>query len=918
MADLVTLTIDGIEVSVLKGTLIVEAAKKVGIEIPVFCYHPKLEPVGMCRMCLVEVGTPVVDRATGQVQTDEDGNPIIRFFPNLQTACTMTVSPGMVVKTNTPAVAEARKAMLEFLLTSHPLDCPVCDKGGECPLQELTFAYGPGYSRFPLEDKHHAAKKVPLGPLIVLDRERCILCARCIRFQEEVADDPVLAFYQRGRDMEIVTLSDPPFDSKFSGNTTDICPVGALTTSDFRFRARVWELTNVASVCPHCSVGCNLALGVRADAIKRVMPRQNEAVNEIWICDKGRFGHHFVGAEERLKKPLVRRDWVAEGTAGNSEELGQWVEVEWETALAIVASRLKAIKAAHGPDAIGGLAGDRAANEGLYLFQKLMRGVLDTNNVDHRSPVASRWPADDLIYRLGLTSGTNLGELSHGTAFFLIGADPEEEQPVLMLRLMRAVRKGGATLISAGGRATRMDRYAAHKLRYRYGTEAQLVLGMCAAILEEGLEDKEFLAERVEGFDAWRQALEGYTLEKVAGATGVPADELRAAARAFARAENGVILFGPEAASPAVKAALAALALLTGHVGRAGNGLVALLPHNNSHGAADMGVLPDRLPGYAPVSDEAERERLGVATDLVISGLPGKCTAEMLTPGTVKALYVLGADPAADYPSSRAALEELELLVVQDLFLTETAKLADVVLPAAAFAEHEGTFTNTERRVQRFYPAVAAPGDAQPDWWILAELARELGYDWGYQEAGDVLAEVVQVVPLYAGVSGESPGVPRSMGRPSISHIIYEGTRFEYLGDTGHQWPSLAENTDAPFELLWVEPNPVPETHDGELLLVPITRLYNRGTLLAHSAILEPLIPEPHVQVSQSDAERLGLGSGDWVKVSLDGMDFEATAEVEESVPPGVLLMPRGLGPVVEMWEEPYVKISLARLAAQE
>ncbi|MFQ5578674.1 MAG: 2Fe-2S iron-sulfur cluster-binding protein, partial [Anaerolineae bacterium] len=296
MSDLVTLTIDGVEVSVPKGTLIVEAAKKVGNQIPVFCYHAKLKPVGMCRMCLVTVGTPVINRATGQPERDDDGQPVLRFFPAPQTACTTPVSPGMVVISQSENSLADRTAVLEFLLTSHPLDCPVCDKGGECPLQDLTYAHGPGKSRFPLEAKHHGPKKFPLGDLIVLDTERCILCARCVRFQDELAGDPVLAIENRGRDARIVSYSSPPFDSHYSGNTADICPVGALTTRDFRFGARAWELTNVPGLCNHCGVGCNTVLATRDGRIKRIMPRQNEGVNEIWLCDKGRFGHHFNGS----------------------------------------------------------------------------------------------------------------------------------------------------------------------------------------------------------------------------------------------------------------------------------------------------------------------------------------------------------------------------------------------------------------------------------------------------------------------------------------------------------------------------------------------------------------------------------------------------------------------------------------------
>jgi NADH-quinone oxidoreductase subunit G len=312
MTDTITLTIDGHELTVPAGTLIVDAAKRIGIDIPVFCYHPKLSSVGMCRMCLVEVGTPAVDRDTGEVQRDAQGDPVIRWFPNLQTACTMPVTPGMVVRTRTERVARARQDVIEFLLTSHPLDCPICDKGGECPLQNQTMAFGPGISRFDYQDKQHLDKRVPLGDLIILDRERCIQCGRCVRFQDEIADDPVLKFANRGRELEIITFSDPPFDSYFGGNTTDICPVGALTTTDFRFGARPWELQRRASLCNHCPVGCNITLDTRVEGIdgqwviKRVMPRQNEQVNEIWICDKGRYGHHHARTGDRLTTPLIR------------------------------------------------------------------------------------------------------------------------------------------------------------------------------------------------------------------------------------------------------------------------------------------------------------------------------------------------------------------------------------------------------------------------------------------------------------------------------------------------------------------------------------------------------------------------------------------------------------------------------------
>jgi NADH-quinone oxidoreductase subunit G len=389
MSELVTLTIDGVDVSVPKGTVVADAAKRIGNDIPVFCYHPKMKPVGMCRMCLVEVGLPVRDRQTGELQTGEDGKPQIRFFPTLQTGCTVAVSEGMVVRTTTDVVSDARDDIIEFLLTSHPLDCPVCDKGGECPLQNLTLRYGPGATRFAYEDKLKQAKHVPLGDLIFLDRERCILCARCTRFQDEIVGDPVIAFHNRGRYLEIVTMSEPGFDSYWSGNTTDICPVGALTTADFRFGARPWEMTPVASLCSHCPVGCNTTMSTRQEAksggrtvVKRIMPRQNEQVNEIWICDKGRFVHHFAASDQRLTKPLVRQN-------------GKLMETSWEEALDLVAGRLQVAK-----EAVAGLANDRLSNEDLFMFQKLFRSGLGSNNLDL---VNNRLAGGDVVAKVGIT-----------------------------------------------------------------------------------------------------------------------------------------------------------------------------------------------------------------------------------------------------------------------------------------------------------------------------------------------------------------------------------------------------------------------------------------------------------------------------------------------------------------------------------
>ncbi|HET7375400.1 MAG TPA: molybdopterin-dependent oxidoreductase, partial [Anaerolineae bacterium] len=465
MADMINVFIDGVQVAVPKGTVVVDAAKKVNVDIPVFCYHPKLEPVGMCRMCLVSIGRRKIDRATGQPVLKADGQPEIAFGPKLETGCTTPVEEGMYVNTVGDVVKRAQKDVLEFLLTSHPLDCPICDKGGECPLQNLTLGFGPGVTRFDFNEKQRLAKHFPLGDLVFLDKERCIQCARCIRFQDEIADDHVLGFYQRGRTMQIQTTSEPGFDSKFSGNTTDICPVGALTTADFRFKARPWEMTNVPSICTHCPVGCNTTLGTRRSAkgggdwdILRVMPRQNEAVNEIWLCDKGRFGHHFTRSADRLTTPLIKKN-------------GKFVEATWDEALNLAADRLKLAGGL-----VAGFIGDRVSNEDAYLFGKLFRDGLKSNRISNRPHVAGI----DLVQRYGLGQGSNLKDLGRGDVIVVVAGDVEESAPIYLLRLKAAVKRG-ATLIVANTRETKMDRYARQSLRYKVGTETQLVYGLLAA-----------------------------------------------------------------------------------------------------------------------------------------------------------------------------------------------------------------------------------------------------------------------------------------------------------------------------------------------------------------------------------------------------------------------------------------------------
>ncbi len=832
MSDLVTISVDGVEVSVPKGTLVVDAAKRIGNDIPVFCYHPKMSPVGMCRMCLVEIGLPMRDRATGELLTEEDGSPKVNFGRGLQTACTVEVSPGMVVRTSTDVVTEAREAIVEFILSSHPLDCPICDKGGECPLQNLTIAHGKDDSRMVFTDKMKLDKHVPLGELIYLDRERCIQCARCVRFQEEVVDDPVLQFHNRGRSLEIVTMSDPGFDSYWSGNTTDICPVGALTTADFRFGARPWEMTPVATLSPHGPAGSNMTFSTRIEAaaggrtvIKRVMPRQHELVNETWISDRDRFVHHFADAPERLKKPLLRKN-------------GELVEVSWTEALDFVAGKLQNVEGA----AVAGLSGDRVSNEDLFMFQKLIRKGLKSNNIDLAAP---RLGGGEVVAQVGVVNDTTYDlpqRLGAGDAVLVVASDLHEEEPIWWLRARQAAVRG-ATLVVLNVRPTRLDRDATFVIHYAPGTAVETVRQLLNSAKVE-VEDSD--------------------------------NPLIAAAQTLVKANNLTIFYGAEGVNYAETEVIARLLgnlLLVkegkeGHVGRVNNGLIPVWPHNNTQGAWDMGVHPALEPGYKAVKE---------------AGLDAAGIYEGVVRGDIQALYVMGADPVGD--GLLADRGNLSLLVVQELFLTETAALADVVLPAQSWAEREGTFTSGERRVQRYYPAINPVGESRPDWQILAQVGERLGLGKPPFAASLVFRDIAKAVKPYKEMDYRSLSrVEKQWPDVGGEDLYYGGTAYENRSGLGQQWPITPPK----------EPFTVPEAQvdvpEG-LILVRVAALHTPGTLNHFSKVLAPRLAQPTLLLHPANAASLELADGEMVTVSVQNGMVEATVQVNEDAPENVALM---------------------------
>ena len=761
MADLVKVTIDGREVLVPKGTLLTDAAKQAGVDIPVFCYHEKMHPVGACRMCLVE----------------------IEKVPRLQTACTTPVTDGMVVKTDTPAVAKARKGVLEFLLTNHPLDCPVCDKGGECPLQDTTFKYGSDRSRFG-EDKRHFEKPIRLSPLIVLDRERCIMCTRCVRFQREVAGDETLTLIDRGSRSFVGVMPGRVFDSPFSGNTIELCPVGALTSARFRFKARSWELKKTPSLCAQCSVGCNIKVESRNDVVLRLTSRENPGVDDGWLCDRGRFTYQFLNDPGRLVTPLVRQG-------------GKLVPVDWKEALEAVVRRLRQIKLASGGGALGGMISASSTNEELYLFQKLFRAILGSNNLDSGLHGGYTVPETAVDAASGTIAGLESAQL-----ILLVGVDPIEQQPVLDLRIKKAVRRKGAGLVSIGSKETDLAKLSNRFLRVPGGAEPAVINGILRMILADNLVGEAAEDRLGDRYDEVARTVAPYTEEKVREIAGVPPEELRAMARLLASNTKVAILFPrPLPGAPAgLQEACGRLAIVIGCLLEQGGGLYPLGAESNSQGVIDMGVLPKRLPGQQPVSEESldRLEKLWGVRPPAETGLTGLQMVGAAGDGRLKGLFLVGLDPVGGEGGERvkAALSGLDLLVVQDIFMTPTAEMAHVVLPAAAFAEIDGSFTNLERRVQRLEAAVSAPGEALPGWQILTQIGRGFDPGWGYSRAEEIFDEIVTAVPLYRGLSWRRLGA--------------QGKRWSYPG---------AEETDFPRNgherPLWYRPLTLNE-QDGE------------------------------------------------------------------------------------------------------
>jgi NADH-quinone oxidoreductase subunit G len=798
----ITFEIDGRQVRAPEGAMLVDAAKHGDVEIPYFCYEPKLgHPVGACRMCLVE----------------------IEGIPKLQTSCSTPVRDGMVVNTTSDRVKHAQNAIVEFLLVNHPLDCPVCDKGGECPLQDISYGWGPGNSRF-IEPKRHFKKPLELSPLVAIDRERCILCYRCVRFSQEVAEDYQLVFLDRGDHTFVGTHDGRPYVAPFSGNIIELCPVGALTSTAYRFRARPWDIEGSGTVCTMCPSQCNVELTVRDDVkVVRVLARDNEEVDDGWLCDKGRFGYQAFGSPERITAPLVR-------------DGGFLREVSWERALSDAARALQ-----RSGERTAAVVGGFATNEEGFLVQHLLRKGLGSPHVDSR--VAGRLAGDHARALARPELSAKVSDIDHADAILVLDTELVEEAPILDLRVRKAVRRNGARLVVASSRPSTLDGNAAAALRFAPGT-AEAAVGALAAALgsaRAGAEPLEQLAAKARASEGFRPGATNGT------GPASPADAVRAVADVLRDGGDVVVIWGERVAGGERGGeALEALLAVAGAIGIEGkreSGLIEVPAAGNGRGLREVGCVATLEPGLADAQ----------ATGMTV--------AEMAEAGDLATVLLFEAglpEPALDAAGSVIAFSQFRSEALDEH--------ADVVFPAAVYAEKEGTVTHPDGRIQRVRQALGHPKEARAGWWVLEELCERAGAGTGALSSSAVTAALAEAVPFYAGIT------------------------LDEIGGQGVRW----QEREAAAALASPEPSTAPlagAAAEPEGLRAGHVATFWGGPEAEHAPSLRFLATGPRAELSVADARAAGVTTGDEVRLSAGGVSVVVVVTVHTGVPVGSVFL---------------------------
>ncbi len=801
---MVTLTINGTQLQVEKSATILQAAEQVGIRIPVLCYAKKLFPYGACRVCLVEV-----EQMKG------------RLIP----ACTTPVTEGMVVKTDSAEIHKARKTVLEFLLVNHVVECPVCDKGGECDLQDLTYEYEVNTNRFQDAKFDHPTDE--RNPFIERNMNRCILCGKCVRVCDEIVSYGSYSFINRGFDAKVATAFDRGLDCEFCGQCVSMCPVGALLPRPFKFKARPWQLREVDSVCGYCGNGCTVTLGVLNDKVETIRFNDKTGVNDGNLCVRGRFGYSYINSSDRLTSPLVRQD-------------GRLTPVSWSEALDAIAQGFEKAKSSKG---IGVLATARLTNEELFLLKNLTRRSLQTQHLDHSGGECFKGLTEGVKSTLGVSASTGtFPPVEESDVILAIRSDFYETHPVFGMVVNQAVKANDAQLLVVSdkkGKFTRLPK--AKTLLTKAGLEVNVLNAMAQTILAEKLEK----SEGVEGADGLKKALAGYTPEAVAAQSGVAAEDIKIAARKLAAAKRGAILLGygqPYVAhSKELGIAAANLAILTGAVQQ--GGLFLCGEKANSQGAIDLGILPGK------------------------DGMGATQMLEAAAKGELSAFYMIGEDPLASYPDRskvKAALDKIDFLVVQDIFLTATAQEADVVLPAASFAEKEGTFTNAERRIQRVRQGVKSPGEARTDQAIFSMLANRMGDQVTYTGPAAIFAEIKGSIQAYGDIE------------------------FSAIGPQGLVWGG--DMLTPQFQKLIPVEGGKPAS--GKLQMVTGSALYHSGTLSTRAKGPLAAMSEAYAEFGFEDAAALGIKEGETVTLRGNDADIKLKAKIGHRLPKGLVFVP--------------------------
>ncbi len=865
-AAAIELTIDGRTVTAKDGVSLYDVVSGTGKIVPAMCYHYTFDPFGSCGMCLVMV---------------EGKKAPVR-------SCTAKATAGMVVRTEGDDLFQARKKAVEKHLSVHPLDCPVCDADGHCELQDMAFLHQ-------VTNLANAKQKLipedTRSPVLDFNMNRCIACGECINVCKDVLMIDALQFAKKGGFTQVVAKGDQPLACEFCGDCLAVCPVGAITNKFSKYLYKPWQLKKTATTCNYCGDGCQMYVETKDREVVRVTSplswknkwgdRSETAKGHGGLCVRGRFGFEYIDSQARLPQPLLRR-------------AGRFVEAPWLEAVGQVVDRLAEIKAKHGPQAIAGLITARCGNEELYLFQKLMRVAIGTNHLDSSARYGHLNFVHAVRRALGVGRMTNDWEdITKAKAILLVGSNITETNPLTAVRVKEAIRVYKAQVIVVDSANTNIARLASHPLLVKPGTEGLFVQGLVKAALEQDLVDEEATGKHPQAFSALKRAAGAVSLEQVAAQTGLSVEQIKDAAAIFAEAPRSIIICGEGVVRRSRgyrdMLNLIDLAWITGKLGKSGCGINTVTEEANEQGAVDMGVAPEFLPGQARFDDEAARTRFakawgGEAPASLPPAGSGARLAEILEKcrsGEIKALYLIGENPLATLPSSmnvKAALERLELLICQDSFLTETGRLAHVVLPACTYAEKEGTFTNLEGRVLRFRQAMDPIGDSLPDWHIMTAIASGLGYQLDYESPQDIQNEIMKLLPGYYNL-----GQPKKLA-PKPDAYLADG----YAAEVGNRYSSIATRHSSV------------EADQFDLLMGQL--LYHSGKLSAQAPGLIKVSPNTgRLHMSQADMERLGLGEGARVRVTSARGSLDLGVQKDLSVLPGSCFFP-------EHFNEPPVK----------